>query len=122
VLLAMGRRGDVPRVFARVDGRGSPVAAVIGVGCAIAALALIGDVKLTWSFSAFTVLVYYAITNLAAIRMPRSERRFPVWVAWAGLLACLSLAFFVEVRVWAMGLGLIGVGFAGRAVVKRLQR
>ncbi len=120
VTLAMGRRGDVPRVFARVDERGSPDAAVVGVGCAIAALALIGDVKLTWSFSAFTVLVYYAITNLAAIRMPGSERRFPVWVAWVGLGACLSLAFFVEARVWMMGLGLLAAGFVWRAVMKAM--
>ncbi|MGP1309924.1 MAG: APC family permease [Phycisphaerales bacterium] len=115
VALAMGRAGDVPRVFARVDAHGSPGAAVVGVGCAIALLALLGDVRLTWSFSAFTVLVYYAITNLAATRLSREERLYPAWIAWVGLGACLSLAFFVEVRVWAIGLGLLALGFALRA-------
>jgi APA family basic amino acid/polyamine antiporter len=122
VALAMGRRDDLPRVLARVGANGSPNAAVVGVGLAIAAIALIGDVKLTWSFSAFTVLVYYAITNLAAIRLTREERLYPAWIAWAGLIACLSLAFFVEARVWMMGLGLIGVGFVVRAVVRKIHR
>ncbi len=33
---------------------------------------VIGNVKTTWSFSALHVLIYYAITNMAAINM--SER------------------------------------------------
>ena len=40
----------------------------------------VGDVKLTWSFSAFTVLMYYAITNLCAIRMKPWERLYPIWL------------------------------------------
>jgi APA family basic amino acid/polyamine antiporter len=76
----------------------------------IGALALIGDVKTTWSFSAFSVLIYYAITNLAALRMPREHRLYPTAVAWAGLAACLILAFFVERQIWLIGLGLIAVG------------
>jgi amino acid transporter len=40
-------------------------ARTFGIPC----LALLGDVKTTWSFSAFTVLIYYAITNLAALRL-----------------------------------------------------
>jgi len=98
----------------------TPVPAVLLTGLVIAALVLVGDVRLTWSFSAFTVLVYYALTNLAALRLPPGQRLYPRWVSWAGLAACLSLAPFVEVRVWLGGLGLIGVGlawhFARRAI------
>lgn len=110
VLLAMGRRGDMPTLFANVNHSGSPVAAIVGVGVAIGALALIGDVATTWSFSAFTVLVYYAITNLAAVRLPKEKRLFPIAFAWGGLVACLSLAFFVEREIWIAGLLLIGAG------------
>src|SRR5690606_24398038 len=74
VALAMGRRGDLPAIFSGLNkAKTTPVAAVIGVGVIITALALIGNVKLTWSFSAFTVLVYYAITNLAALRLPEKD-------------------------------------------------
>jgi APA family basic amino acid/polyamine antiporter len=110
VVLAMGRRADMPGVFADVDASGSPNLAVIAVGGAIAALALIGNVEVTWSFSAFTVLIYYAITNLAALRLPKEKRLYSPLIAWAGLAACLALAFFVERQIWMVGLALIAVG------------
>ena len=121
VLLAMGRRRDMPGALARIDASGStPVVAVLVVSVAIAALVLLGNVKTTWSFSAFTVLIYYAITNLAALRLSGSERLYPKWAAWAGLAACLFLAFWVETRIWLVGLGLIGVGLIWQAVAQRL--
>jgi APA family basic amino acid/polyamine antiporter len=121
VLLAMGRRRDMPQAVARIDASGStPVVAVPVVGVAVAALVLLGNVKTTWSFSAFTVLIYYAITNLAALRLSAEERLFPRWVAWAGLAACLFLAFWVETLIWLVGLGLIGVGLLWQAVARRL--
>ena len=108
VALAMGRRNDLPPAFARIDRRGStPVVAVVAVGVLVTALAAIGDVKLTWSFSAFTVLVYYAITNLAALRLRGSDCLYPRFVAVLGILSCLFLAFWVEPAVWMAGLGTI---------------
>jgi APA family basic amino acid/polyamine antiporter len=80
---------------------------------------LVGSVETTWSFSAFTVLVYYALTNLSALRLPAEKRRFPRVVALLGLLSCLGLAFWVDTTIWAAGLGVIGTGlvwhFAARA-------
>lgn len=111
VVLAMGRRGDLPRSFARLDqaGRTAPTA-VIGVSVFIAILVAMGNVKTTWSFSAFTVLIYYAITNMAAIQMSDEERRYSRSIAWLGLIGCLFLAFWVELFVWAAGLALIALG------------
>lgn len=122
VLLAMGRRADVPRVFGRVDAAGTtPGPAVLMVGGIIAAIALVGDVRTTWSFSAFAVLVYYAVTNLAALRVPAAGRLFPRWVSAAGLVSCVSLAFFVEPLYWGVGLGLLGVGLVWHAVARRVR-
>lgn len=120
VVLAMARRGDAPRFLARVGGDSSvPGAAVWAVGIAIAALALLGNVKTTWSFSAFTVLVYYAINNLAALRLPEADRLYPRFWAVGGLAACLFLAFWVDRAVWASGLALLGAGLAGHIVRRR---
>lgn len=111
VLLAMGRRRDMPSVFARLDRTGStPTAAVLAVGAIIAVLVLVGDVRLTWSFSAFTVLVYYSITNLAALRLPAGKRLYPHWIAGAGLGSCLLLAVFVEPLVLLAGVVALVVG------------
>jgi len=111
VALAMGRRGDLPGAFAGIDRSGStPTVAVIGAGALVTALALSGDVGLTWSFSAFTVLVYYAITNLAALRLPAACRLYPRWIPVLGTGSCLFLACWVDDSIWVAGLGVIGAG------------
>lgn len=123
VLLAMGRRGDMPSSVARINVSGTtPYIAVIIVGVVIALLVLIGDVKTTWSFSAFTVLLYYAITNAAALYLPDSERLYGRWLAWAGLIACLGLAFWVEWRVWAVGLGILVIGLIWHGIAVKMTR
>ncbi len=123
VLLAMGRRRDMPRVFSRVGKNGeAPGAAVLAVGGLVALLALSGDVKTTWSFSAFTVLGYYALTNLAALFVPEAGRLYPRWLSLAGLACCLGLAFFVEPPIWLAGLGLVLLGLLWFTVAQRLKR
>lgn len=115
VALAMGRRGDLPAVFSRLSTRhATPAAAVLAVGVIILGLVMVGSIKVAWSFSAFTVLIYYAITNLAAIRMPRAQRLYHPAIAWVGLAGCLGLAFWVEPRIWVVGLLLLGAGLTGR--------
>lgn len=120
VVLAMGRRGDAPRLLAIVGGTSAtPYPAVLLVGLLISGLVLIGDVKTTWSFSAFTVLIYYAITNLAATRLSASERLYPPLIPWLGLASCLFLAFWVEPAVLITGLGVMAVGWGLHTVVRR---
>ncbi|MCA9562849.1 MAG: APC family permease, partial [Myxococcales bacterium] len=123
VLLAMARRRDMPAALDQVDERHqSPTRAVWAIGGLIGCLVLIGDVKATWSFSAFTVLVYYGLTNLAALRLPPEFARFPRWIAWAGLVSCFCLAFFVEWQVWLLGSGILILGFIWRSVSRAVQR
>jgi APA family basic amino acid/polyamine antiporter len=122
VVLAMARRGDLPSVLAAVNARGTtPFLAVLAVGVLIGTLAALGSVRTTWSFSAFSVLIYYALTNAAALRLPAGERLYPRPVAAIGLAACLGLAFFVEASVWLVGLALIAVGLCWHGVA-RLRR
>ena len=120
VVLAMGRRGDLPKATTRInESTKVPALATITVGVLITGLVCLGDIKLTWSFSAFTVLVYYAITNLCAIRLKDEERLYPVWISYVGFIACLSLALFVDWRVMITGLGLIAFGLIWKKFFNR---
>jgi APA family basic amino acid/polyamine antiporter len=122
VMLAMGRRGDMPAATAKLNTSATtPYVAVIVIGVLITSLAAIGNVKTTWEFSAFTVLTYYAITNLAALALPPGERLFSRAYAWGGLGACLFLAFWVERSVWLTGLLVLGIGLAWHLVSRRLR-
>lgn len=119
VLLAMGRRDDIPRSVASIGSKTNvPWVATLAVAAIIGGLVMVGDIRVTWSFSAFTVLIYYAMTNLCALRLQQSERLFPTWLAYAGLIACGFLAFWVDQEIWLAGLALIGVGFAVRVANK----
>ncbi|GAA6622550.1 APC family permease [Scytonema sp. NUACC26] len=122
MVLAMARRRDLPGFLARLKNSTTPVLAVLVVGIAIALLVLIGNVKTTWSFSAFNVLIYYSITNLAALQLPNHERLYPKWLAWAGLASCAFLAFWVEQQIWLVGLALIVVGLIWRTLVQLLTK
>ena len=110
VLLAMGRRGDMPKLYASVR-ESTPLPAVLTMGIVIAAVTLVGDVRLTWSFSAVTVLLYYALTNGAALLLSMDQRLYPRWISVFGLFGCLSLAVFVDVAVLAVAAGVLAVGF-----------
>jgi APA family basic amino acid/polyamine antiporter len=122
VLLAMGRRRDAPAFLGELNEAGTtPTAAVAVMGLVVAGLVLIGDVRTTWSFSAFTVLIYYSLTNLAALQLTDEERLFPRWISVAGLLACLFLAFWVEIQIWLIGLGILALGVVWHLIAVRLR-
>jgi APA family basic amino acid/polyamine antiporter len=123
VLLAMGRRRDMPSVFARLNvAQTTPVWSVLMMGVVIAGLVLIGNIKTTWTFSAFTVLIYYALTNLSALRLSAKERLFPTWISALGLLSCLFLAFWVDRQTWIIGLVLLAAGLGWHAIAQRRHK
>lgn len=122
VWLAMGRRGDMPTGLAVLDAAGtSPRTAVLLSGGLAALLSLSGRLELTWGFSAFTVLGYYAITNLCVLRLAPQQRRFPVVLAWLGLISCLALAFQVPPQAWLSGLLVLALGLLWRWLFRGLR-
>ena len=114
VWLAMGRRGDMPGALARLDGRSQPVVAITLSAVLVAGLTLLGDIGLAWSFSAMTVLLYYGLTNLAALAIDR--RRV---TGWLGLASCVFLSFFVPIGVWVTSVALIVAGLLWKTAYRR---
>jgi basic amino acid/polyamine antiporter, APA family len=122
LLLAMGRRGDMPSFFTQLNSsQTTPYWAVIFVGIAIALLILIGDVKSTWSLGAFGAMYRSFIVSLAALQLSDEERLYPRWLTWLSMLSSLFLAFWVEWQFWLIGLGLIGVGLVWHFTVHQIN-
>ena len=123
VLLSMARRSDMPTQFQTIHpSSGSPTKAVWGSFAIIAILLSTGSVQFTWSFSAVTVLIYYAITNLAALRLRGDERRFPAWISLAGLAGCLFLTLWVKAAIWLPAAGVLLAGWVWHAAAIRIAR
>lgn len=116
MVFAMARRGDMPQFLAAVDPRHQvPGRAVLVVGTLAAVVAATGSLRGVASAAAFAILVYYAIANVAALRMPAAAKLYPDVVPWIGLGSCTVLAFSLDPEVVAIGVGCLAVGVAGRA-------
>jgi len=119
--LAMARERDLPGWLAAVEPRHRvPHHAQLAVAIAVVVLVLVADLRGAIGFSSCGVLVYYAVTNLAALRPPAAARRWPRAIDVLGLVGCLVLVVTLPMVSVAVGLGVLAVGVAGRAVI--LQR
>ncbi len=116
---AMARGGDLPSPLARVNAASSPFVAVACTGALVGALVAVRDLAGLVSVSAFTVLVYYGLTNLSALRLRRDERLVHPAVPWTGLFFCAALAAAVPRRELLIGAGILAAGLAGRALFGR---
>jgi APA family basic amino acid/polyamine antiporter len=87
------------------------------VGVAVVVAVLSGGLIAVLTFSSFSVLLYYAITNAAALRLRPEERRWPRWLAWAGLVSCLLLAASLPWQTIALGVAALVIAMLGRTIV-----
>ena len=119
---AMAANRDLPHFFASVHPRYKvPHRAELAVGIVVASIAALADLRSAIGFSAFTVLTYYAITNAAAWRLHKSERRWPRGIALAGLIGCAVLAFSLPLSAVISGGAILLVG-AGVFGLRQLLR
>ncbi|TQM06099.1 amino acid/polyamine/organocation transporter (APC superfamily) [Pseudonocardia kunmingensis] len=120
--LAMARDHELPAVLGAVHPRFRvPHRAELVLGAVVVVIVLVTDVRGAIGFSSFAVLVYYAITNAAAFTLgpdqsPHRGRLRAVTVV--GLLGCLGLAFTLPPVTVAIGVVVLAVGVAGRAVLR----
>jgi APA family basic amino acid/polyamine antiporter len=119
VMLAMARRGDLPPFLSHVSARfGVPDRAIQLTSGIILALALFGNLAGAVVSATFSILLYYAVTNLAALRLGTEDRFASKWVASLGLAGCVALALAIPPIGILSGLGILAVGFALRAVLR----
>ena len=126
VVMAMARHAELPGLFAKLNkARTVPTYATAFVTLLILVFALLGSIKGNWSLSACAVLIYYGVTNLAALRVSQPERFIPRWVSFLGLCSCAGLIFFIEPTTLAGTLAFVALMlcfrwlFLGRAIAAR---
>ena len=122
--LAMARERDLPPVLAQVSPRFSvPQRAEIAAGLAVLALVLLAaDVLVAIAASAFGVLLYYAIANLAALTQAGQWRLFPTVMQVLGLCGCVLLVAALPGRTIVAGVALVLLGLAYRGIVLVARR
>ncbi|WP_312859534.1 APC family permease [Pseudonocardia xinjiangensis] len=117
--LAMAQRRELPSALASVCSRGTPRWADLAGGAAAIVLAVLVGPVAAIALSACSVLVYYAVINLAALRLPRAQRRWPVWSSWLGLLLCLGLAVLLALQQVLVTAAALAVGWAICTILSR---
>lgn len=120
--LAMARDGHLPRALAAVHPRFHvPHRAEVAVGIVVAVLAATFDVRGAIGFSAFAVLIYYAIANLSALTLAGPRQWWRKAVPVVGLLGCLVLGFSLPLTSVIAGVGVLAIGaaFYGLRLLRR---
>jgi APA family basic amino acid/polyamine antiporter len=117
--VAMARGGDLPALFGRIGSRGTPYWADVAGALVTMALAVLAGPAAAIALSACSVLVYYAVINLAAFRLPAEQRSWPRWTAVLGLVLCVGLAVLLPPsQVLATAIALI-VGWSAVTTLRR---
>lgn len=116
-MFAMSSDGHLPRALATVHPkRKIPHRAEIMVGIIVVLVVLAGDIREAIGFSSFGVLIYYGIANASAFTLPPGQRRWPRWLAAAGVAGCAILAVTLPWESVVAGAGVIAVGMLVYAV------
>ena len=122
MVFAMARKRDLPHTLEHIHpAYAVPNRAIVLAGAIIVVVALLGTLKSIVAAASFTILVYYTITNLAALRMPTEKKLYPNWIPALGLASCVVLAASQRPITITTGLLLLAVGFGLRMVVRRFD-
>jgi APA family basic amino acid/polyamine antiporter len=122
VAFAMARRTDLPVGLAYLDKEQNPYRSVLCVGAVAIIVAGFAPFGEAVGLSSFGTLLYYTVTNTSALRMNREQRRFPRWLAVAGLIGCLGLAFSLAPQEILVGLGILAIGVVYRVLRLRMTQ
>lgn len=117
MMLAMGRRNDLPPVFQTVHSRYRvPHLGIIITGFIILLLTVTGSFEFIVRAASFTILLYYSITNIAALRQPRKDQIYGRAIPVLGFIGCIIMSVSLPIEVILVGIGLLIAGFVLRLI------
>ncbi len=122
MMFAMARRRDLPSALEHTSARFAvPDVGIVLSGAVIVLLAVFGTLQFVVSAAAFTILIYYGIANICALKLDKAHKLYPKWVAALGLAFCIAMAAALPWSTILTGVGVLLIGFVWRLVIKRFQ-
>ena len=122
VAFAMSRGKDLPEDLSHLGSDKNPWRSVLFVGGVAILVAAFAPFVVAVAVSSFGTLLYYTVTNLSALRLEKTQRMFPRFLAISGLVGCVGLAFLLPPEDVAIGLGILLIGLALRGIRVFLTR
>jgi len=120
---AMARRGDLPHQLSELHAKyNTPYYSIWIVGILMSLLVLFVDLSQVVAISTFSLLFYYALANVAALRLKTNDRMFPKIVPVLGIITCMILWFFIffaSPKAWSIGVAALLLGAAIYYITKR---
>ena len=111
---AMARRSDLPGNLGRLHPRyGTPYYSIWFSGGLMALLVLVIDLSKVVAISSFSLLFYYSLANISALKLKLAKRSYPKVVSVLGALSCLVLFVFIlfgSPGAWTIGLAGLAAG------------
>ena len=122
MLLAMGRRNDLPHFFELIHKRTYvPHVAIVFTATVVLLITVFGSFQFVVRTATFTILLYYSIANVAALRQPQAEQIYGRIVPWLGLVGCVVMSVSLPFMVIVSGFGLLLLGFVVRFLLRVLR-
>jgi len=122
---SMARKKDMPQTLTRLHHKFyTPYYALSIVGAVMAVLVMFVDLTRVVALSTFAILFYYALTNVAALKLKMENRRYSRLIPALGLSTCLVLLVFVlfaSTQSWIIGIICLAIGAVYYLAKQRLQ-
>lgn len=117
--LELARRRELPGRLAVVGARDNPWRVeLVGGGVAVLVTVWVNPIA-ALAFSACCVLVYHAVLNAAALRLPFNRRHWPAWTSALGLLLCLLLAALLPLAQVLIATAVLMLGWLSSSALSR---
>ncbi len=135
MIYGLSEAGEIPKIFSRIHPKTrTPYISVLASMLISMMFVLIGDLKLVASITNFGAFVVFILVNLSAIilrykkpdferefKMPFNIGKFPL-LSFFGLLACLLMIFYLDVKSIVIGTLILGFGFIALAFLNKNKK
>lgn len=116
---AMAKDGELPNALARVNIKNAPWAAELCIVLLATVLVTMNSVSFTIGLSSFAVLTYYAIANLAAVKLSSDFTQRAL--SMAGLISAFAVGASVPVDSLFLGAALLFLAIVFRWGMTKLR-